>query len=179
MTCRQIAERADELVGGRADPAELELAREHATECETCALVLDRAEALRDLLDLGRDEITAPPGLLEVVRERLEQQAARTAGWMRLRVLVANPALRLAACGAVIALVLFGALHGLPRRDVEVAPPSPLVIAADPATGDPRMLEALRTAAESNREPTLFADVNVVDLAQGQAGDLATACLDM
>ncbi len=182
MTCRQVQRIADEIASGAAEPAAGELARQHARACEACALVLDRAEALRELLALDRAPATAPPGLAAAVRERIESRRLRPSVWLGWRARVTGPVGRLAVCGAIAVAALAIALH--PRGPEATAPGGPLTAPARVASriepAEARgTLEALRSAADSNQAPDVFTDSNVIELAQNQAGGLATSCLDL
>lgn len=183
MTCRQVREIADEIAAGDADTESRDAARLHGETCDACALILERAEILGELLDLERTEYRAPSGLDDAIRERLERQTVRPYAWRLAREWLTGPAGRLAACAAIALVVIVGVLYRGPQPPAPVVPNAvemPTRIADRSIASDsPAVFEALQSAADTNRDADAFADSNVVELAQAHASDLATACLEM
>jgi hypothetical protein len=182
MTCRQVQRVADEIAAGAADAESRETAKRHAESCEDCALVLERAEILGELLDYGREELRAPASLGDAIRGRLEQQSVRPYAWRLSRAWLTSPAARLAACAGIAILVATLTIG----RGPEPPSASPTAVARPSRLADrsiapesPAVFEALQSAADTNRDADAFADSNVVELAQVHASDLATACLEM
>lgn len=180
MNCDAVRQSVDEALDERGDPLVRERVLRHVESCPECAVVLERARALRALLDSeSRHETAAPANLLPDVRQRLLRERvapARLSGaaaWLR------GPGLRLACCAGAVALGLVALSSRVPRSDPQPSAPAPPRAAAREERVSRDSLEAVRLAAVSNSNDEPFADARVLDLAQEQAGDLATACLDL
>ncbi len=183
MTCRQVRTLADEMAEGKIEPELEARARAHAVDCEDCATVLERAVALRQLLDAARQDLAPPPDFVATVRQRILDGGVRPRAASAIAGLLRLPALRSAALAGVAALLVFAVVRAS-GPGAPLAPGSESDVISVEAVAQaglaPEVADALENAAASNEgEEPLFADMGVVEIARAQASDAATSCLDM
>lgn len=76
--CPDAVSRLAEFLDGELDDAAISEVSEHLSECYPCGTRMDFERHLREVIRIHA-RTTAPAGLVEKIRERCREQAARTA----------------------------------------------------------------------------------------------------